>query len=120
MWSYPQETASEVTRFPNHSRNVASFRPGIVFFRGYVRRTIDHNPNPTISIYKGDYYYEVSEIGGACASGSPVLTPNGDVFAIYVGENGNRCGYASVLSRVLSWSPNVLGHSIIEEATRVD
>ena len=117
MWSYPEETASEVKNFPNHSASFASFRPAIVFFRGYVRRSIYHNPNPNISIYRGERYYEISEVAGACASGSPVLTPEGRVFAIYVGENSNRCGYASMLSSALSWSPTVLGHSILEEAT---
>ena len=117
MWSYPQETSEEVEYFANHDESYAPFRPSIVFFKGYLRRTINHSPNPTISIYRGNRFFEVSEIGGACASGSPLLTLKGRVFAIYVGENGARCGYASVLSRLLSWSPNILGCTICQEAT---
>ena len=122
MWSYPSAVAEEI-RLHGIPNNHIQFRPDMTFFKGYVRRRMPFSPNPSFSMYHGAIFFEVSEVGGSCSSGSPLVAVRRnrwETFAVYVGEEtaNRRCGYAVSLELVADWSPQILGSSIREEATR--
>lgn len=115
MWAYPEVIAKEVEHHGPYEGGLR-FNPTPVYFRGYIRRKLPYSPHPGLSIYVGENFYEVSEIGGSCCSGAPLTTiaelPG--VFAIYIGEAQaeRRCGYAINLMKVLDWVPEILGRAI--------
>lgn len=118
MWAYPDVIAKE---YENHEREVGAlnFNPSPVYFRGYIRRSIQYSPNPNLSIYVGNSFFEVSEIGGSCCSGAPLSTisETPEVFGIYIGEEttSRRCGYAANLTSILNWIPQSLGRPLGDE-----
>lgn len=118
MWAYPEVIAEEI-KFHNLPPNSFKFLPTIVYFRGYIRRKLAYSPNPSFDMFVGKSFYEVSEIGGACCSGAPLSTTkeHPETFAIYVSDvhAERRCAYAANLTRVLDWSPDMLGKSIRDE-----
>lgn len=73
MWAYPDVIAKEVEHHGPYEGGLP-FNPSPVYFRGYIRRKINYSPNPNLSIYVGNSFYEISEIGGACCSGAPLTT----------------------------------------------
>lgn len=120
MWGYPESVAREVETH-NLPADYWKIRPDLTFFQGYVRRRMSFSPNPSFSSFVGKVFYEISELGGSCASGSPIIGENPmrwDVFAMYVGEStGSRnVGYGLSLETIADWSPTLLGHTIREEA----
>jgi hypothetical protein len=120
MWGYPESVAKEVEFHglpPDHWK----IRPDLTFFSGYVHRRMPFSPNPSYSAYVGKVFFEISEVAGSCASGSPIIADvpmQWDVFALYVGEaNGQRkVGYGVSLEHIADWKPNILGRTIREEA----
>ncbi|WP_264045535.1 S1 family peptidase [Methylobacterium flocculans] len=119
MWGYPEIISEEVQNMQLED-HFLKFRPDIVCFKGYVRRKIDFSPNPNLSMYQGEWFFEVSDIGGSCVSGSP-LFKYGDqsrVMGVYIAESssGRKCGYATVLESLADWSPVLLGTTIGAEA----
>jgi Trypsin-like peptidase domain len=120
MWSYPDAVAKEV-EFHGLPKDIWNVRPDLIFFSGYVHRRMSFSPNPSYSAYVGTTFFELSEVAGSCASGSPIVGDNPmswNVFAIYVGESiGKRqIGYGVSLEPIASWSPKILGRTISEEA----
>jgi hypothetical protein len=118
MWGYPEVIAEEI-KFHGLPPNSFKFKPSIVYFRGYIRRKLPYSPNPSFDMFVGNHFYEISEIGGSCCSGSPLSTTleRPETFALYIGEAQaeRRCAYAANLMRVLDWSPNILGKPIRHE-----
>lgn len=129
MWSYPEEIADlakhDIVGEENGrpvGRGIAI--PELVFFQGYIRRRISKQLH--LRIYTGDQFYEISEIGGACCSGSPIISKRAmgktwPVIAIYIGENSSgqvtKAGYAVRLDQLYDWRPSILkGKSILEES----
>jgi hypothetical protein len=119
MWAHPEEVAYEF-KYHNKPIDFLDFRPSPVYFKGYLGRKIDYSPNPSYGPSKGSSFYEVSEIAGACSSGSPLSTLDDPyaVFAIYAGEEraGRKCGYAANLTKVIKWVPQMLGKTIVQES----
>lgn len=130
MWSYPEEIAdlakndiiSDKNGIPVGTTGIPI--PELVFFQGYIRRRISKQLH--LRIYTGDQFYEISEIGGACCSGSPIISKRAmgktwPVIAIYIGENSSgqvaKAGYAVRLDQLYDWRPSILnGKSILEES----
>lgn len=86
-WGYPRETAKELQKL-----DPGAFEyPELIFTQGYIRRRIDRELYPT-SIYRGNSFYEVSDLGGSGYSGSPIIKKNTvgqknyGIIGIYVGE----------------------------------
>lgn len=118
MWAYPEIIAKEVEY---HGEPAGAFQPDLVFFKGYVRRRMPFSPNPSFDAYKGSVFYELSEIGGSCCSGAPLINHRGNVwkvFGIYVGDEttGRKCGYGVSLESIADWSPRCLGCTVRDEA----
>jgi hypothetical protein len=118
MVGYPETVAREATHYEGIGQSLR-WNPDLVCFRGYVRRRISR-PLPT-SNYEGNAFYELSEVAGACCSGSPVYVPRvtqgWDVIGMYVGEitSNHRAGYAVRSECIANWEPKLLGHSIAQE-----
>ena len=118
-WGYPRETAKELKLLdPN-----AFEYPELIFTQGYIRRRIDRELYPTF-IYKGNSFYEVSDLGGSGYSGSPIIKKSTvgqkvyGVIGIYVGEKegeGVPVGYVVNSECFANWAPKVLGKTILEE-----
>ncbi|AQG78407.1 S1 family peptidase [Spirosoma montaniterrae] len=120
-WGFPRSIAEEMKMLDEDALE----RPELVFTQGYVRRRISRELYPTI-IFRGTQFYEVSETIGGGASGGPLVLKSSvgqdkwKVFGIYVGEKeGGNVGYAVRAESFTHWTPNILQHSIINEANNV-
>lgn len=118
MFGYPEDAVYDIV---DSSSSKVTPRPDLVYTEGYIRRRISFNPG--IPNVKGDNFFEVSEIAGRGCSGSPLYINNNrvwDVIGIYVGEKVNDRGtsvsYAVREDVFRSWSPAILGTSIINES----
>jgi len=120
-WGYPRETAEELLFI----RENADLFPDIIFIEGYIRRVIHHELR--LTIFKGNRFYEVSDLGGPGYSGSPVIAKNSlnmnlwEVLGIYIGEKDGLIapvGYVVPSRNFFDWKPNILGCTIIEESNR--
>jgi hypothetical protein len=131
MWSYPDEVSELAKKelVKNATGEVigqsGEARPEMIFFAGYIRRRMSREH--FLHIYKGNQFYEISEIGGACCSGSPIVLKTSlgkndwQTIGIYIGENkeglASRAGYVTRFDSVSSWKPVLLaGKSILDES----
>jgi hypothetical protein len=120
MWAYPDLAAQEIGLLPQPD-GVLGFFPDLVFLKGYVRRRLSRELH--LSVFRGDRFYEVSEVGGACCSGAPLIsarTLGGStwrVFGVYIGEETSHrhVGYAVRSEAFCHWVPDMLGHSVLDE-----
>lgn len=112
LWGYPEDTWYE---------NVQSrgfIRPELVCSEGHVRRRITDVALPSI---RGTALLELSQVGGAGCSGSPVLDRrpwrSNEVIGVYVGERtdvlATSVGYAARVEALSGWAPAMLGEDII-------
>ena len=122
MWAYPENVAKEHQRtVAPDNPEAATVRPDLVYFQGYVRRIISREI--PVGIFRGSEFYEVSQIGGACASGAPVtFRAPGQVFkviGIYVGENTSdarrEIGIVVRSDAFHDWTPTILGNAVAAE-----
>jgi hypothetical protein len=97
--------------------------PDLVFTSGYVRRRISREL--PFSIYRGQTFYELSEVAGDGCSGGPVVKiPNTlsggawEIMGIYIGagEAVTPVGYATRSDSFHSWEPQLLGRSVRDES----
>ena len=122
MWAYPETVAREHqnTVPPDHPE-AATVRPDLIYFQGYIRRRIDREF--PVGILRGSAFYEVSQIGGACASGAPVTIrkpgQQWKVIGVYVGEQTSdarrEIGIVVRSDAFLDWAPAILGNAISVE-----
>jgi hypothetical protein len=119
MWSYPNNIAEMMAKIKNKQGDI-SFLPEMVFYKGYIRRRTS-NELP-FSLSKGNIFIELSEVGGSCASGSPVIdarlgAENWPVCGIYVAEETAtfRAGYAVPSDVFADWCPAILGKPVADE-----
>lgn len=118
LWGYPISVAELSSKYEEHGLE----KPDLVYTRGYVRRRI--SGSLPVSIYRGNSFYELSDLGGQGCSGGPVIdrssvaTPAWDVFGVYVGEcnAGFSAGYAVRSDSFYSWVPRLIGHSLRDES----
>lgn len=115
LWGYPDEVAREVVL---NSRVMTN--PELIYNEGYIRRRVSHN----FDYYKGNSFFELSQVAGSGASGAPVYKGRpGDtwlVIGIYIGERVNdrstSVSYAVRVDSFRDWVPNILGTSLFNEA----
>jgi hypothetical protein len=124
LWAYPDDTYYEVV-----ADNMAILRPDLVYNEGYVRRRISREI-PSLS---GTSFFELSQVAGDGASGSPVVrttrslfvvaNPAWDVIGIYVGQRTNdratSVSYAVRADAFWAWVPEILGKSVLEESQQI-
>jgi hypothetical protein len=120
MWSYPNLIAEKRAEFlmPNSS---ISFLPELIFQTGYVRRRFSQEI--PYNYFKGDKFIELSEIGGSCASGAPIIeshtkSTKWQVCGVYLGEETAtlKVGYGVPVDAFGDWSPACLGRSLRDES----
>lgn len=118
-WGYPIAIAEMGAKY-NEDR---LHTPDLVFTSGYVRRRISREL--PFSIYRGEAFYELSEIAGDGCSGGPVVKKahaiaDGpwEIMGIYIGagEVGAPVGFATRSDSFHSWVPNLLGRSVRDES----
>jgi hypothetical protein len=122
MWAYPEVVAKERqnTVPPGHPE-ASKVQPDLIYFQGYIRRRV--NRELPVAILRGNAFYEVSQIGGVCASGAPVtLRAPGKlwhVIGIYIGEQTSdarrEIGIVVRSDAILDWVPRILGSQIQTE-----
>ncbi len=122
MWAYPESVAKEHQNavHPNDPQ-AKVIRPDIIYFQGYIRRRIDRQF--PVGILRGSAFYEVSQIGGACASGAPVTVrapgQQWGVIGVYVGEQTSdarrEIGIVVRSDAFLEWAPAMLGNAVSAE-----
>lgn len=123
MWGYPEKVAHEGRRMAVSQHEAANLvRPDLIYNRGYVRRRIDEEL--PVSIYVGKAFYELSEVGGSCCSGGPIVNRKRTddawpVFGIYIGEETANAvaavGYATRFDALSEWSPLILGAPLLSQ-----
>lgn len=122
MWAYPENVAKEhQTTVPPTDPESATVRPDLVYFQGYIRRRI--NRELPVSVLRGRAFYEVSQIGGSCASGAPVTLRQPDeiwkVIGVYIGEQTSdarrEIGIVVRADAFLNWTPAILGNAVSAE-----
>jgi hypothetical protein len=120
-WGFPRENAEELKDI----RENAHLFPDLIYTEGYIRRVIHHELRSIVFI--GKRFYEVSDLGGAGYSGSPVLdkkTVSGrtwQVIGIYIGEKegqGAPVGYVVPSISFFDWVPDILGCSVYDESLK--
>jgi hypothetical protein len=122
MWAYPEVVAKERqnTVPPGHPE-ASKVEPDLIYFQGYIRRRVSREF--PVAILRGNAFYEVSQIGGACASGAPVtLRAPGKQWhtvGIYIGEQTSdarrEIGIVVRADAILDWVPGILGSPILNE-----
>jgi hypothetical protein len=122
MWAYPENVAKEHQNVvpPDHPEAMM-VRPDLIYFQGYIRRRIDREV--PVGIFRGRAFYEVSQIGGACASGAPVTIrapgQQWSVIGVYVGEQTSdarrEIGIVARSDAFLDWVPTMLGNAVSAE-----
>lgn len=122
MWAYPEVVAKERqnTVPPDHPE-ASKVQPDLIYLQGYIRRRISREL--PVAILRGNAFYEVSQIGGACASGAPVtLRAPGKqwfVVGIYIGEQTSdarrEIGIVVRTDAILDWAPRILGALVLDQ-----
>ena len=122
-WGYPIEVAEQPKKYEQDGKE----NPDLIYTRGYVRRRI--SKELSFSIFRGENFYELSDMGGHGCSGGPIIlrrrsTGPGSmwpVFGIYMGENstGTTVGYAVRAESFKDWQPSILTRTIKEESKGV-
>lgn len=122
MWAYPENVAKEhQNAVPPDDPEATTVRPDLIYFQGYIRRRIDREF--PVGILRGSAFYEVSQIGGACASGAPVTIrapgQQWGVIGVYVGEQTSdarrEIGIVVRSDAFLDWAPAMLGNAVSAE-----
>jgi len=123
LWGYPERAATELRRDATSPEEAESLiRPDLVYNRGYVRRRLSREFS--VSIYRGQAFYELSEVGGSCCSGAPVINHQRTqgpwpAFAVYIGEETSEAltavGYATRCDSLAQWIPTILGGRLDEQ-----
>jgi hypothetical protein len=115
MWSYPENVAKNLAP-RERPREQADFLPDMIFLEGYIRRR--YTSELPFFYSKGDKFLELSEIGGSCLSGSPIIAPHlfegtsdWPVIGIYVAEETTnlRVGYAVPSDMFADWASEKIG-----------
>lgn len=122
LWGYPERVAHEprhTASTPEQAESLVS--PDLIYSRGHVRRRISREL--PVSVFRGTAFYELSEVGGACCSGAPVIKlPKGKnkpwrAFGVYIGEETSvshaAVGYATRGDALLNWNPARIGTSLV-------
>jgi len=115
QFAYPDDMMYELEAFGR-----ATGRPDMIYLQGYIRRRTNH----PIPYMRGESFFELSQIGGAGCSGSPIFKidqlKNWRVVGVYVGERlndrGTSVSYAVREDAIRDWIPAILGHSLLIEA----
>ena len=100
-------------------------RPELVYVGGYIRRRIPDSVS--IPAIRGQNLYESGGLAGQGCSGGPVILKrsteenNWPVIGVYIGERldparGLFVSYAARMDDLLSWTPEVLGQSLLDES----
>ena len=122
MWAYPEVVAKERQNTVHPNDPEASLvQPDLIYLQGYIRRRISREL--PVAILRGNAFYEISQIGGACASGAPItLRAPGKqwlVVGIYIGEQTSdarrEIGIVVRTDAILDWIPNILGTPLVDE-----
>ncbi|HWE46876.1 MAG TPA: trypsin-like peptidase domain-containing protein [Caulobacteraceae bacterium] len=122
MWAYPEVAAKEhQNTVPPAHPDASKVQPDLIYFQGYVRRRVSREL--PVAILRGNAFYEVSQIGGACASGAPItLRVPGklwQVVGIYIGEQTSdarrEIGIAVRVDAILDWVPRIVGSPVVHE-----
>jgi len=120
-WGFPKENAKELLLIRENSH----LFPDLIYTEGYIRRVIHHEL--LSSIFIGKRFYEVSDLGGAGYSGSPILSKRSisgshwQVMGVYIGEKegqGAPVGYVVPSTSFFEWVPEILGCSIYDESQK--
>lgn len=122
MWAYPEVVAKErqSAALPGDPE-ASKVQPDLVYLQGYIRRRISREL--PVAILRGNAFYEVSQIGGACASGAPVTLrahrKQWLVVGIYIGEQTSdarrECGIVVRSDAILDWAPHILGSRVLDQ-----
>lgn len=117
LFGYPDDTTFELTE-----GSKAIIRPDLVYNEGYIRRQY----TGSLPAIHGNSFYELSQVAGSGASGSPVFkftAPIWDVIGIYVGEKTNdratSVSYAVREDSFRNWAPPSLGKTVLEESQEI-
>jgi hypothetical protein len=122
MWAYPENVATEHQRsVPPNDPEAESVRPDLIYFQGYIRRRI--NSELPVGLLRGRAFYEVSQIGGGCASGAPITIRRANqqwqVIGIYIGEQTSdarrEIGIVVRADAFHDWTPALIGKAISAE-----
>lgn len=124
LWGYPERVAKEVRAFAKSAEEYERIvRPDLVFNKGYIRRRIQGKL--PVSVYRGEAFYELSQVAGSCCSGAPVINVRSmrgshwEVFALYIGEETSSShaavGYATRFDAIREWRPKILGTTLHEQ-----
>ena len=112
LHGYPEDTWYE------RVQSQGFIRPELVFSEGHIRRRITDVAFPNI---KGAALLELSQVGDAGCSGSPVFDRrpwrSTEVIGVYIGERtdslATSVGYAARVEALTGWVPGMLGQDII-------
>lgn len=127
MWAYPESVAKEHQRsVPPDDPEATTQWPDLIYFQGYIRRQISREL--PVGILRGKAFYEVSQIGGACASGAPVtIRKAGEhwkVVGVYIGEQTSdarrEIGIVTRTDAFFDWVPAILGNTVSAESHNHD
>ena len=128
LWGYPETVAHEIRRTATNQEDAASLvRPDLIYNEGYIRRRISEQL--PVSVFQGEAFYELSEVGGSCCSGAPIIRASRAVpgpwqaIGVYVGEETGRgptsVGYATRSDALIEWRPSLLGASLSEQKATI-
>jgi S1-C subfamily serine protease len=108
-FGYPKIVAKEIQNIKQGNPQW----PDLIYTQGYIRRRISRVLES--SMYKGDQFYELSEVVGAGNSGGPVIlksslnTLEQNVIAVYIGEKMSlNISYAVRMEGLINWAPQLL------------
>lgn len=125
LWGYPEHVAFELHgKIPEIIPGVKIIKPEIVYQQGYVRRRISRNI--PFDMFRGNSFYEVSEVAGARCSGAPIYKKSSvpsvttlkiwDVIGIYIGEQTSEkihaVGICVRSDSFANWVPAIAGLEI--------
>lgn len=112
-FGYPKDTA-----FDKSLNGLVEFRPDMTYISGYIRRRIGNG----IDSIKGEFLFELSDIGGVGFSGSPVFLKGQirNICGLYIHEKVNdgsvMVAYAAMTQEFIQWKPALLGRTLLEES----